>query len=352
MEQRVTLRTVAEESGVSLATVSLVLNNKPGVAAETRARVQEVAETLGYPLKPAASAARGKQLATLGMIVKTDSDRAPYENPFYSRIIMGIEDACRRNGIMLLFSTLPVDAQNRPVETPALLDSDRVDGLLMVGTFVDETVVSISDRRTPAIVLVDAYSNSESYDMVVSDNYQAAFQAVKYLIARDHRHIGLVGGEPNAYPSLSHRRNGYLQALRDHGIGETYIANFNINRTKGYDEVTGLLQENPQISALFCINDEVAVTAMRAAQMSGRRVPQDLSVVGYDDIYLASSASPPLTTMHVDTTAMGAAAVQLLSFRLENPNGARMTLTIHPSLVERDSVAPYRPSGADGPAQG
>lgn len=341
MEERVTISNVAQRSGVSLATVSLVLNNKPGVASDTRVRVMEAVEALGYPLKQPSASARGSQLSTLGMIVKTDSNSAPYENPFYSRIMMGIEDACRRNGIALLFSTLPIDAQNRPVETPALVYNDKVDGLLMVGAFVDEIVVSISGRRTPPIVLVDAYSNTESYDTVISDNFRASYQAVEYLINKGHQHIGLVGGEPNAYPSLRDRRNGYIRALKENDITETYIANFNINKTKGYNEVTWLLKEHPQISALFCINDEVAVNAMRGAQEIGRRIPQDLSVIGYDDIYLAQNGSPPLTTMHVDTIAMGRAAVQLLSFRLDNPDSARMTLTIHPRLIERDSVAQH-----------
>jgi LacI family transcriptional regulator len=341
MKERVTIADIAHKSRVSLATVSLVLNKKPGVAPETRIKVLEAAESLGYPLKSNSAAGKNSQLTTLGMIVKTDHDSAPSENPFYSRIIMGIEDACRHNGITLLFSTLPVDEQNRPIETPALL-YNGVAGILMVGAFMDETVVSVSGQHTPPIVLVDAYSNSESYDTVISDNFWAAYQAVEYLIGRGHRQIGLVGGEANGYPSLCDRRNGYLRALKESEITETYFANFNINKTKGYAEVAGLLTAQPQISALFCINDEVAVTAMRAAQDVGRRIPQDLSVIGYDDISLAQNTSPPLTTMHVDTRAMGRAAVKLLGFRLENPEAARMTLTIHPKLIERDSVARAR----------
>jgi len=339
MEERVTISNIAQKSGVSLATVSLVLNNKPGVSTDTRARVREVAEALGYTPKQNGAATRGSQLATLGMIVKTDIDQQPYDNPFYSRIMMGIEDTCRKDGINLLFSTLPVDAQNHPVENPALLYNDNLDGLLMVGAFVDETVLSISGRRTPPIVLVDAYSNTESFDTVVSDNFRAAYQAVEYLINKGHQHIGLVGGEINAYPSLLDRRNGYIRAIKENQITETYIANFNIIKTKGYSEVIWLLKEHPQISALFCINDEIALTAMRAAQDMGRRIPQDLSIVGYDDIYMAQNASPRLTTMHVDTLAMGRAAVQLLNVRTANPEMARMTLTIHPRLIERDSVA-------------
>ena len=237
-----------------------------------------------------------------------------------------------------MFGRLPVDEDNRPAETSAMLNSDIVDGLLMVGTFVDETITSISNKRTPPLVLVDAYSNTESFDAVVSDNFRAAYQIVEYLLGKGHRHIGLIGSEANAYPSLRDRRNGYLRALKENDIADVYIAEFNISRTHGYEETIRLLKEHPQITALFGINDEVAVTAMRAAQDLGRIVPQDLSVIGYDDTYLAVKASPPLTTMHVDIVSMGRAAVQMLNFRLENPDAARMTLTIHPTLIERESV--------------
>lgn len=338
MDERVTITDIAHESGVSLATVSLVLNKKPGVSTETRTKVFEAAEKLGYQVKPNSSN-RISQLNTLAMIVKTDHDYAPYENPFYSRVIMGIEEACRKNGITLLFSTLPVDDQNRPVETPQILFNESVDGILMVGAFVDETVISVSKPSTAPIVLVDAYSTSNSYDTIVSDNFHASFQAVDYLIKKGHQHIGMVGGEPNAYPSFRDRRNGYLRAIKENEITETYFANFNINKTKGYDEVTWLLKEHPQISALFCINDEIAVTTLRAAQDIGRKIPGDLSVIGYDDINLAQNSTPKLTTLRVDTTAMGRAAVQLLNFRLENPEADYMTLTIHPRLIERESVS-------------
>lgn len=339
MQEKTKISDIARESGVSVATVSLALNNKPGVSEETRLRVIEVAERLDYPIKPAAGG-KSNQLATVGMIVKTEPHITPDANPFYSKIIAGIEDVCRRNGINLLFASLPVDENNHPVEVPQLLYNDGVDGLLMVGTFVDETITSISGKRTLPIVLVDGYSNTESYDTVVSDNFRAAYQAVEYLIKKGHRHIGLVGSEKNCYPSLQERRNGYLRALKENEITDTYIANFNINNSRGYEETSSLLREHPQITALFCINDDVSTGAMRAAADLKKRIPQDLSVVGYDDTYIALNAHPPLTTMHVDTVAMGRASVHLLSLRLDNPDSARMTLTIHATLTERESAGP------------
>ena len=301
-------------------------------------RVLEVAEELAYPVKAKATVPVISRLSTIGMVVKTDPDSPPQANPFYSKVILGIEDVCRRNSINLLFATLPVDDNNCPQEVPQLLYNLSVDGLLMVGTFVDETITSISARRTLPIVLVDGYSNTESYDTVISDNFRAAYQAVTYLIEKGHRHIGLLGSDVNCYPSLKERRNGYLRAMKENNLTEVYIANFNINRSKGFDETIALSHEYPHITALFCVNDDVGSHAIRAVKALGKRVPADISIIGYDDTYLAINTHPTLTTMHVDTVAMGRAAVHLLALRIENPESARMTLTIHPTLVERESV--------------
>lgn len=341
IEERVTITDIAKMSGVSPATVSLVLNNKPGVAQETRARVLETAETLGYPLKPNDPGPRSRSLATIGVIVRNDSDTAAYENPFYSRILLGIEDVCRRSQINLLFATVPTDPDNRPTQTPPLLYNDMVEGLLFVGTLLDKNILAARGRQIPPLVLVDGYASPDRYDRVVSDNFGAAYQAVEYLIRKGHRQIAMIGGEADPYPSLRERRSGYLWAMRDHHLDETCFADFNINQGNAYAEVTRILGERPQLSALFCINDHVAAGALRAAQDLGRRVPQDLSVVGYDDISLAANLSPALTTLRVDTTAMGRAAVNLLAFRLDNPDAARLTLTIHPTLIERASVGQH-----------
>ena len=339
MNRKVRINDIARQSGVSLSTVSLVLNDKPGVSQETRARVLEIAGELGYPLKLPGVQGKSSPLTTIGMIVKTDPDIPPQANPFYSKVIVGIEDACRRNGINLLFATLPVDEYNRPIEAPQLLYHENVDGLLMVGTFLDETFTYRSGAPSTPIVLVDGYSTTESYDTVISDNFRAAYQAVQHLIDQGHRHIGLLGGDANGYPSLIERRNGYLRALKENEIDEVYTSNFNINKSKGYDETVRLLKEHPEVTALFCVNDDVGSTAIRAAQDLGKQTPEEISIIGYDDTYIAANTHPALTTMHVDTVAMGRAAVHLLSLRLENPGSARMTLTIHSKLVERESVS-------------
>jgi LacI family transcriptional regulator len=343
MKEKVKISDIARQSGVSVSTVSLVLNNKRGISPETRLRVLKSAGELGYPIKPTVPQEKNNLMTTIGMVVKIDPDITPQANPFYSKVIVGIEDACRRKGINLLFVTLPVDENNCPLEVPQLLHNNLVDGLLMVGTIIDNNPAFIPHRHSIPIVLVDGYSSLESFDTVVSDNFRAAYQAVNFLIEKGHRHIGLVGGNENCFPSLKDRRNGYLRALKDKGISEFLMANFNINKSHGFPETITLLKEHSQITALFCVNDDVASAAIRGAQSLGRRVPEDLSIIGYDDTYIAANTHPALTTMQVDTVAMGRAAVHLLSLRLENPDSARMTLTIHPKLVERESVAVAQP---------
>ncbi len=340
MGKKVRISDVARLSGVSLSTVSLVLNNRPGVSEETRQAVLKAASDLGYSVPGNGGHSPAVHLKTIGMVVKTDANSTPQANPFYSKVMMSIEDACRREGIQLLFSTVPVDENNQPVEMPSLLNNLPLDGLLLVGAFVNPVFTSVLQQRRIPTVLVDGYSENQDFDSVVSDNFRAAYNAVEYLLEIGHRHIALVGSSDQCFPSLRERRNGYLRALKEHDIPDTYIAGFNINQTHGFQESLDLLKQYPQITALFCLNDDVASSALRAAQSLGWKVPDDLSIIGYDDTYIAANTHPALTTLHVDTLSMGRAAVRLLSMRIENPASARMTLLIHPQLIKRESVAP------------
>ena len=330
---------IAEQSGVSLSTVSLVLRDKPGVGPDTRQRVLDVAKELGY-ISTNSNAAHRSSLTTIGLILKAEADRVPQANLFYSHVIAGIEAACRQQQINLLYATLPVDQDSYPLELPRILiEKDTADGLLLVGAFLDETLAQVVERHLSPIVLVDAYSASNHYDSIVSGNFNGAYQAVTYLIQQGHRHIGLVAGHPQAYPSIQERRRGYIQALQDNGISGRYFADCHIvNGNEIQSATTDLLQRYPRITAVFGANDEVAITVMEAAQTLGLRIPSDLSVVGFDDIDLADCVSPSLTTMHVDKVGMGRLAVQLLVNRIKYPHSSPVTAVIRPHLVERNSV--------------
>lgn len=334
MSEQVTLADIARESGFSLATVSLALRNRPGVSQETRQRILDIAASMGYVVRSAEPAAQ-----TVGLLIKSEPQQLQRGGPFYAYVLAGIEEICRRNRINLLYATMLVDAYNRALESPPLLLNDTLDGLLIVGVRLDRTLeLSLSRFRAP-LVLVDAYSEVGKYDAVLSNNFQAAYTAVEYLWQQGHRHIALVGGGPGAFPSIAERYRGYQQALLDFGAAEVYVADCELRSDAVFEATRALLQRRPEITAIFGCNDEMAIAAMQAVRELGMAVPQALSIVGFDDIELAQHVAPALTTLRVDKVLMGQMAMQLLLWRLENPDATRVTTLIHAPLVERQSVA-------------
>jgi LacI family transcriptional regulator len=341
MAAKVRLADIARASEVSTSTVSLVLNNKPGIPEQTRRRVLATATELGYwrAVPPEVEReAQPRALHNLGLLVKADAEQAPTANPFYAHVMAGVEDGCRHKHINLMYATLPVDANNRPTIMPRLLSADTVDGLLVVGALLDEPLWRFLGGGRLPLVLVDAYAAVDGFDAVLTDNMRGAIEAVNYLLAHGHRSIGMIGGAEDAYQSLRERRHGYRHALRAAGVAVDYLADCNLDEA---EEAAGkLLRANPQITALFACNDHAALRALRAARSLGLRVPQDLAIIGFDDIELAAHVHPALTTMHVDKIAMGRLAVQVLENRIGFPAGDQVTSLLRPRLVERDSVAP------------
>ncbi len=349
MAKRVTLADIARESSVSVATVSMVLRNRAAaIPPETRQRIRETARSLGYaPRSPRPP--RPHAVDTLGVILKGHGAQPLRENPFYSGILAGIDELCRRRHMNLLYSALPVDSDNCPLEYPRLLSNGAIQGLIVVGVRVTAPLQRVLDELDVPVAMADGYADAGGYDAAVSDNRDGVRQAIAHLAAHGHRHIGMVIAESGGYPSIAERRQGYLEALHAHGLAESYIADSSSAPDRLELDVGALLRAHPQITALFGANDLTVLAAAHAARALGRRVPEDLSLVGFDDIELAQHVSPPLTTLHVDTHAMGRLAVQLLIHRLEHPGADRVTAVLRPHLVERQSVA-AAPAGPHGPA--
>ena len=270
MSTKVRLVDIARASNVSPSTVSLVLRNKPGIPDDTRRRVLSVAEELGYwrsKSNAIESPASQRPLRTVGLLIKADAGQAPAANPFYSHVLAGIEDACRVKHVNLLYATLPVDANNRVTAAPRLLDADTVDGLLLVGAFLDAPLYRLLGNGRLPLVFVDAYADVPGCDAVLSDNMRGAAEIVRYLLDHGHCNIGMVGGGEDAYPSLRERRQGYRHALRTAGVAVDYLADCTPNNAE--EATQQLLLANPQITALFCCNDHVAVRAERGSAAPG-----------------------------------------------------------------------------------
>lgn len=339
---KVTMADIARQSGVSLSTVSLVLNNKPGLPDETRLKVFDIARDLGYEFRSSApTLTKPVSLQTIGMLVKrSQGDSAPpSSNIFFSHVIAGIEAGCRQENISLLYSTLPVDANNNSLEVPRLIEDSHVNGLILVGSYVDERLSEALRQRALPVVLVDAYCAVCEYDSVIIENAEGAAIAVNYLVDRGHQHIAFLGSYPDSRLSFHYRREGYRQALLDHGITQTYYGDCPHNDREAVIETTRrLLTDHPQITAILGCNDEVSIIAMHGALEAGKRVPQDVSIIGFDDNTGSQNTIPPLTTIHVDKVGMGRLSVQLMVNRASTPEQGFVTLQMHTRLTVRQSV--------------
>ena len=336
---KVTISDVARASGVSPATVSLALRHKAGISSETRQRVFDVAQALGYLLQPPTRSAQRSEIHSMGVLLKTHPDDVAITQSFYGPVVAGIEEVCRRQQIHLVFANLPVDLENRPVDPPRLLFEQHTDGLLLIGMQMNRAALTLFQQQSAPMVLVDAYVESDPYDTVVTDNYAGAYAATTYLLEQGHRHIAIVGSQPQTFPSVMERRAGYCQALTDHGL-QPYFWDCPLWPKAAYEAcMAHLHQPHASVTAFFCCNDAVAFSLMQVLQERGYRIPHDVSVIGFDNIDLAQHTTPPLTTMLVDKVGMGRLAAQLLINRIEYPAAAHVCAWIRPTLVERQSVA-------------
>jgi LacI family transcriptional regulator len=334
---------VADRAGVSIGTASQALNNKANVSATTRARVIQAAEELGYQPQVRISTRSHKSLSTVGILVKFMPQHQKVLDPFYSHVLSGAERECQQRGLSLTYASLVVDERGHALEWPVLFEDMQVDGLIVVGAFLQNTLTQISQQLDRPIVLVDAYAPDARYDSVVIDNRGGSYTAVRHLIEQGHRHIGLIGSAPDAYPSIRERRQGYFDAVEDAGIVETYVEDSLLQNDAAYTATLALLQRAPHITAIFACNDDTAFGVMRAAHELDRQMPEALSVVGFDDMEPSSHVIPPLTTMHVHKTAMGALGVRLLIDRVNYVDWPPVTTVLNTELVIRDTVCPPVP---------
>lgn len=351
MADSVTLKDVAQLAGVSIGTASNAFTHKSNIAPETRTRVLEAAQTLGYAPKNRVTEADGSAeitavnaAATVTMLVQRDV-RGLLANRFYAHVLAGVERECERLNLSLIFAGVQVDERKQPRDLDSVLAGRRGDGLLLVGMSLKEEDVPDWLRSLP-IVLIDGYAPRRAFDSVITDNFTGAYEAVRYLIDQGHRHIGLLGstGErDDNFPSIAERRAGYLHALSDAGIEDAYIMPTALDRWSSQEALPRLLAEHPHITALFCCNDEVALGAIDAARSMGIAVPDALSVIGFDDIDTALQLSPALTTVHVDKVTMGVLGVRLLRERIEKVSRPTITLLLGTHVVVRETVGPPRP---------
>jgi LacI family transcriptional regulator len=333
----VTIRHVAQEADVSVGTVSRVLNNRPGVSEKTRQHVLAVARELGYTL-PRRSLLSTSTVTHIGLLSRPMQDALP-ANPFYADVFHGIEQICHGCHINLSFSSLDiVDGHLRSL--PALVDDERIGGMILVGAIPQAVVESVVASAQLPVVLVDNCFAGCTWDAVMIDNLRGAYLATEYLISQGHRHIALIGGP--GHPSIVERRAGYEEALKQHDLVPTVVTCAGLDLADGEQAAVELLRQAPETTAIVCSNDSQATGVSRKLRELGYKVPDDFSLVGFDDINLTQLTSPPLTTIRVDRRALGQIGVQLLLGRINTPKRLATKAIVGVTLIERASVCPPR----------
>jgi DNA-binding LacI/PurR family transcriptional regulator len=332
------IRQVADRAGVSIGTVSRALNNRPGVGEETRQRVLAVVQELGYSHSKRSRFPDG-HVTHLGFLSQL-FQRDIISNPFYSDVFHGVEEICHELHINLSYSSLRF-TDTHLHSLPYVVKHNHIDGLLLVGGGIPiEIVKALVKPSSLPLVLVDNYCPDCEWDTVMIDNLRGVRLSTEYLISKGHCHIALIGGPDHA--SIVERRQGYKEMLQRYNLTPTIVAPRNLSHEDGQWAIVEILRQAPETTAIVCSNDEQAVGALRKLRELGYTVPDDFSLVGFDDINLVQFTNPPITTICVDRISMGQIAVQLLLDRIRFPARPVVKATIGVDLIERFSVSAPR----------
>lgn len=329
-----TIFDIANESGFSYSTVSRTLNDFEFVKPSTREKVLQVAKELGYVPNQQARSLAGGRSNLIGVLVPTLS------NGYVSEIIRGIdEELTTSNYNLILYTT----HRHRGKESAyvATIMNGGADGLLLVVPSISTPYLdALRDHNFP-YVLVDQFDKTERSLGVNATNRQGAYEATQYLIELGHREIGFIAGLRNLASAIE-RIEGYKTAHKEHDIPirDEYITQGDFQEGGGYEATQQLLALPSRPTAIFASNDLSAFGAMEAIREQGLRIPEDVSIVGFDDIPQASVTYPKLTTVRQPLVQMGRGAVSMLLEHLEYPSDEIHHVTLETQLIVRDSCCP------------
>ncbi|NIM93436.1 MAG: substrate-binding domain-containing protein [Anaerolineales bacterium] len=334
---RVRARDVADLAGVSRTTVSFVLNNVPGmrISEETRQRVLEAARELDY--HPDASARRlvtGK--TRILAYVERQAPEHAFADAFMPQVLRGVHDAAATSSYEVLFAPIPLELSDGRFSR--LLRGRHVDGIILSGPRVDDEELRQLIEANSPIVLQGQWPEL-SVASVDVDNIKAARLATEHLILAGHTRIGMIVHAPEAFTAGAARLQGYCEALSAHGLafdpGMVEFANF--TPTSGEEALDNLLRHKPSPSAVFISSDTVAIGAIRTAHERGIHIPDDLAIVGFDDIPMSVYLEPALTTVRLPAYGLGWAAADLLIRIIDDEETREAKILLDTELVIRGS---------------
>jgi LacI family transcriptional regulator len=328
----ITIKDVAEKSGVSITTVSQILNGKGQRFSEkTRTKVLEAAEELNYKANYFAQNMVTKQTRTVGVIIPDIT------NTFYSDMIKGIEDYLYENGFMVLLCNSTDDEERENLYLNQLVHR-AVDGFIIASsTISDDMIFQLLKRNNKPYILLDRKREESESDNIIVDDMEGGYIATEHLIKLGHRKIGVITSNSSDI-NIHNRFLGYKKCMGNYElpIAEEWVERESLSMSGGYEAAQRLLKT--EVTAIFATSDQLAIGVYKGANEQQIHIPEELSLIGYDDIELASYMSPPLTTIHQPIYEIGKLAAETLLQRIMNPEEAVINHVVKTKLVVRDST--------------
>ncbi len=329
---------VAKLAGVSIATASKALNGRKDVREETRSRVLEVAKKLNYHPSHLARGLAKRRTENIGVIALRHYHQPFLTNPFYSRVVEGMEIEVTRQNYNMLLTVIPGEDNSQDLPLPKMVREKNVDGLCLVGQMPDSLLREVAARNIPTAV-VDFYSDNVPGHYVVSDHGHGMRLAVDHLVELGHKRVAFINSTAGFW-SFQEREKAFKESLSRAGMQSAGELVVDTDAKDAMDSVADFLKGPAKPTAVVCCNDYHAMMAMAAAGKVGLRVPDDLSVVGFDDIEQASTvAKPGLTTIRVEKQEMGSKAINIVMDLINHPDAKPKRVETPVHLVVRGSTS-------------
>lgn len=333
----VTAKELASALGLSEAAVSLALNNKPGVSTATRKKVLEAARAHGYDLGRKAAALSAKK-GTVCFAIYKKSGAVVDDTPFFSTLSDGVGLGCKKAGYDLVIRYLYEDDDMEA--QMYVLQSAEFSGIILLGTELDEASLGRFSRLKTPMVVLDTYFETAEHDYILINNIQGAYLATSYLIRKRKAQPGYLRSA-YAISNFDQRADGFYKAIRAWGMAtsKSLVHRLTPSQEGAYSDMKALLESGEEpADCYFADNDHIAIGAMRALTEAGYRIPEDVAVVGFDDLPLCDYVTPPLTTIRVPTHFMGQTAAKRLAQIIEEKDALPVKIEISTSLRKRKSV--------------
>ncbi len=330
--QKLTIADIAKMANVSKATVSYVINNKEGVSPDVRNKIKQIIKESNYKPNTMARALAGKRTNSVGLIIPDISDM------FYANIIRGVEKASGKFGYFLNLFTTHADPEKEH-EVFDFFTSSMADGVIVMTYFVGKEVTRKLKQRKIPFVFLDFPYDDNIYSVSV-DNFEGGYKATSYLISLGHRKIAFIHG-PEAARDSKARYHGYLKGLKEHNITYDHdlVLKGDFLRQGGYKTAKSLIKNNKVPTALFAANDQMAIGAMTAFKKEGYEIPDDISIIGFDNTEASSFSKPTLTTIMQPIYEMGSLAAKTLISLINGKTPEKKRYLLKTRLIERQSCS-------------